>query len=77
MMQRIVLKEIAVCSSHSPRRFLARSSAVGAVPVDATRQLGAQRVIAVDLTFPPEQADLADPGERAAERALPTLRALF
>lgn len=31
------------------------------VPVDAARRLGASRVIAVDVTFPPEQADLGDP----------------
>lgn len=31
------------------------------VPVDAARRLGATRVIAVDVTFPPEQADLGDP----------------
>ena len=31
------------------------------VPVAAARELGARRVIAVDVTFPPEQADLDDP----------------
>lgn len=31
------------------------------VPVDAARRLGATRVIAVDVSFPPEQADLSDP----------------
>ena len=31
------------------------------LPVDAARRLGARRVIAVDVTFPPEQANLADP----------------
>lgn len=31
------------------------------VPVDAARRLGAARVVAVDVTFPPEQADLNDP----------------
>ncbi|MGH8224411.1 MAG: patatin-like phospholipase family protein, partial [Woeseiaceae bacterium] len=31
------------------------------VPVDAARGLGAGRVVAVDVTFPPEQADLRDP----------------
>jgi len=31
------------------------------VPVDAARRLGAGRVVAVDVTFPPEQADLRDP----------------
>ena len=32
-----------------------------AVPVDAARKLGATLVVAVDVTFPPEQADLDDP----------------
>ena len=31
------------------------------VPVGAARLLGARRVLAVDVTFPPEQADLSDP----------------
>lgn len=31
------------------------------VPVQAARRLGARRVVAVDVTFPPEQADLGDP----------------
>jgi NTE family protein len=31
------------------------------VPVDAARRLGARRVVAVDVSFPPEQADLGDP----------------
>lgn len=31
------------------------------VPVDTARRLGATRVIAVDVSFPPEQADLGDP----------------
>lgn len=31
------------------------------VPVGAARRLGAQRVVAVDVSFPPEQADLDDP----------------
>jgi NTE family protein len=31
------------------------------LPVEAARRLGARRVIAVDVTFPPEQANLADP----------------
>ena len=31
------------------------------VPVDVARSLGAARVVAVDVTFPPEQADLRDP----------------
>lgn len=31
------------------------------LPVEAARRLGARRVIAVDVTFPPEQADLSDP----------------
>ena len=36
-------------------------SLVAPVPVDAARKLGAARVVAVDVTFPPEQADLDDP----------------
>ena len=31
------------------------------VPVVAARRLGAHRVVAVDVSFPPEQADLGDP----------------
>lgn len=31
------------------------------VPVEAARRLGAERVVAVDVSFPPEQADLRDP----------------
>lgn len=31
------------------------------VPVDAARALGAARVLAIDVSFPPEQADLDDP----------------
>ena len=31
------------------------------VPVTAARELGADRVVAVDVSFPPEQADLKDP----------------
>lgn len=31
------------------------------VPVDAARSLGAKRVLAIDVSFPPEQADLNDP----------------
>jgi NTE family protein len=31
------------------------------VPVRAARKLGARSVVAVDVTFPPEQADLGDP----------------
>lgn len=31
------------------------------VPVSAARELGARRVVAVDVSFPPEQADLNDP----------------
>ena len=31
------------------------------VPVEAARALGAPRVVAVDVSFPPEQADLGDP----------------
>lgn len=42
-------------------RHLVDGNLVAPVPVDAARRLGAGRVIAVDVTFPPEQADLADP----------------
>ena len=31
------------------------------MPVVAARRLGARHVIAVDVSFPPEQADLSDP----------------
>lgn len=42
-------------------RVLVDGNFVAPVPVDAARRLGAARVIAVDVTFPPEQADLGDP----------------
>lgn len=42
-------------------RYLVDGNLAAAVPVDAARRLGARRVIAVDVTFPPEQADLDDP----------------
>lgn len=42
-------------------RYLVDGNLAAAVPVDAARRLGAQRVVAVDVTFPPEQADLEDP----------------
>ena len=42
-------------------RLLVDGSIAAAVPVRAARSLGAARVIAVDVTFPPEQADLNDP----------------
>ncbi len=42
-------------------RMLVDGNLVAPVPVQAARRLGAQRVIAVDVSFPPEQADLGDP----------------
>jgi len=42
-------------------RLLVEGNLSGAVPVDAARRLGAGKVVAVDVTFPPEQADLGDP----------------
>lgn len=42
-------------------RVLVDGNFAAPVPVDAARRLGASRVIAVDVTFPPEQADLGDP----------------
>jgi len=42
-------------------RLLVEGNLSAAVPVDAARRLGARRVVAVDVTFPPEQADLSDP----------------
>jgi len=41
-------------------RTLVDGNLASPVPVDAARRLGAKRVIAVDVTFPPEQADLDD-----------------
>lgn len=43
------------------RGFYVDGNISSPVPVGAARQLGAGRVLAVDVTFPPEQADLADP----------------
>lgn len=42
-------------------RYLVDGNLSAPVPVDAARRLGARRVIAIDVTFPPEQADLSDP----------------
>jgi len=42
-------------------RTLVDGNLAAPVPVDAARRMGARRVIAVDVTFPPEQADLDDP----------------
>jgi NTE family protein len=42
-------------------RLLVDGNLAAPVPVDAARRLGATRVIAVDVSFPPEQADLNDP----------------
>lgn len=42
-------------------RLLVEGNLSAAVPVDAAKRLGAGRVIAVDVTFPPDQADLDDP----------------
>lgn len=43
------------------KRMLVDGNIASAVPVRAARGLGAQRVVAIDITFPPEQADLSDP----------------
>ena len=43
------------------KRVLVDGNLSAPVPVDAARRLGARAVIAVDVTFPPEQADLDDP----------------
>lgn len=42
-------------------RLLVDGNLASPVPVDAARRLGAQRIVAIDVSFPPEQADLADP----------------
>lgn len=42
-------------------RVLVDGNLAAPVPVAAARKLGARAVIAVDVTFPPEQADLGDP----------------
>lgn len=42
-------------------RFYVDGNLAAPVPVRAARRLGATRVIAVDVTFPPDQANLGDP----------------
>lgn len=42
-------------------RLLVDGSLAGPVPVDVARMLGARHVVAVDVSFPPEQANLEDP----------------
>lgn len=42
-------------------RLYVDGNLAGPIPVRAARRLGAKRVIAVDVSFPPEQADLGDP----------------
>jgi len=42
-------------------RLLVDGNIASAVPVNAARRSGAKRVVAIDVTFPPEQADLSDP----------------
>lgn len=42
-------------------RLLVDGNLSSPVPVDAARLLGARRVIAVDVSFPPAEADLGDP----------------
>ena len=42
-------------------RLLVDGNLAAPVPVDTARRLGARRVVAVDVSFPPEQADLDDP----------------
>ena len=42
-------------------RLLVDGNLVAPVPVDVARALGARKVIAVDISFPPEEADLNDP----------------
>jgi len=46
---------------HIDGRLYVDGSLTGAVPVHAARRLGAHRVIAVDVSFPPDQADFSDP----------------
>lgn len=43
------------------KRLLVDGNLVAPVPVDTARLLGARRVIGVDVSFPPEEADLGDP----------------
>jgi NTE family protein len=42
-------------------RLYVDGNLAGPVPVRAARRLGAKHVVAVDVSFPPEQADLDDP----------------
>jgi NTE family protein len=42
-------------------RLLVDGNIVAPVPVSAAHGLGARRVVAVDVTFPPEEANLSDP----------------
>ena len=42
-------------------RLYVDGNLAGPIPVRAARRLGAKHVIAVDVSFPPEQADLGDP----------------
>lgn len=42
-------------------RMLADGQIVSPLPVDAALQLGAQRVVAVDVVYPPQQASLTNP----------------
>lgn len=42
-------------------RLLVDGNLASPVPVDSARRLGAQRILAIDVSFPPEQADLGDP----------------
>lgn len=42
-------------------RLLVDGNLAAPVPVSAARRLGARKVIAVDVSFPPEQANLEDP----------------
>lgn len=43
------------------KRLYVDGNLAGPVPVRAARRLGARHVVAVDVSFPPEQADLDDP----------------
>ena len=46
---------------HIGGRLYVDGNLAGTVPVRAARRLGAGHVIAVDISFPPEQADFSDP----------------
>ena len=46
---------------HLRGRYYVDGNLASPVPVNVARDLGATRVIAVDVSFPPEQADLRDP----------------